>query len=206
VDAIIRAFEDGGSGGMADIIAKENETGKIYCRGFDAQGRCLLLMRPGRENTMREDDNMRHLVFQLEKAIACSAKNGQGKLCLVIDYDGFTLAKSPPLATSKRTLDILQRHYCERMHRAYVCNPPFVFRSFWAIIKPFVDPVTKEKVCFCVGKKGFAKIADDLGGTDPAHRQLEKCASGVETVRDFDSKEYLGLPFHVAFDEEARLE
>ncbi len=209
VEKIKRAFEgddDGSSSGdvsreMADIISQENETGKIYIRGYDKDGRALMYMRPGRENTLNEGNNMRHLVFQLEKAIACSVKNGHGKICLVIDYAGFTLAKSPPMSTSKRTLEILQRHYCERMYRAYVCNPPFVFRSFWTVIKPFVDPVTKEKVCFCVGAKGYGKIVDDMGGPERAHRQLELCASGIETVREFDSKEYLSQPFNVAFDE-----
>jgi len=125
---------------LATILRKENETGKIYVRGYDGSGRSLMYMRPGNENTMHENNNMRHLVFQIEKAVRCSQKNGFGKICLVIDYEGFKISKTPPMSTTKRTLEILQRHYCERMHRMYICNPPFVFRSFYALIKPFVDP------------------------------------------------------------------
>jgi hypothetical protein len=186
---------------MASILQKENETGKIYTRGYDKDGRAMMYMRPAKENTNNETNNMRHLVFQLEKAIACSAKNGQSKICLVIDYLGFQLWNAPPMSTSRRTLDILQKHYPERMYCAYVCNPPFVFRTFWALIQPFIDPITKEKICFCSGKKGMQKIVEDMGGLEKAHH-LEPCAGGTDPLRPFDSKEYLlHLPLDVAFDE-----
>mmetsp|Transcript_29195 Transcript_29195/g.79011 ORF Transcript_29195/g.79011 Transcript_29195/m.79011 type:complete len:400 (-) Transcript_29195:328-1527(-) len=187
---------------LATILRKENETGKIYVRGYDKDGRAMMYMRPGRENTMHEDNNIHHLVFQIEKAVKCSQKNGHGKICLVIDYEGFHISKTPPMSTTKRTLDILQRHFCERMYRAYICNPPFVFRSFYAVIKPFVDPVTKEKICWCVGQKGMDQVVEDVGGPAKAETQLEKCCGGGgEKLRDFDSEEYMRLPLTVAFDE-----
>ncbi|KAG7358391.1 CRAL-TRIO domain containing protein [Nitzschia inconspicua] len=186
---------------FAAILTHETETGKIYARGYDKDGRACMYMRPGNENTMNEDNNMRHLAYQIEKAIACSNKNGHGKICLIIDYEGFTLSKAPPMSTTKKTLDMLQKHYAERMYRAYVCNPPLYFRSFWALIKPFVDPITKQKVCFCSGKKGLHQIVDDMGGPEKAKLHLEKCAGGVADLRAFDNIEYLNLPFNVAFDE-----
>jgi hypothetical protein len=186
---------------MAKIIEQENETGKIYARGYDKDGRAMMYMRPARENTNIEVNNMRHLVFQLEKTISCSNKNGQSKICLVIDYDGFRLRDAPPLSTSRYTLDILQKHYPERMYRAYVCNPPFIFRGFWAVTKPFVDPLTKEKICFCSGKAGMAKIVEDMGGVEQA-KHLEPCAGGTDPLREFDTKEYLfKTPFDKTFNE-----
>ena len=186
---------------FAAILRKENETGKIYVRGYDKDGRSMMYMRPGNENTMDENNNMRHLVFQIEKAIACSQKNGHGKICLVIDYEGFSITKTPSMSASKRTLTILQQHFCERMHRAYICNPPFVFRSFYAMIKPFVDPVPRQKVCWCVGRKGLDQVINDVGGIEKAAKQLERCFGGVETLRDFNSVEYNQLPLSIAFDE-----
>jgi hypothetical protein len=186
---------------FASILIKETETGKIYTRGYDQDGRACMYMRPGNENTMNEENNMRHLAFQIEKAVACSNKNGHGKICLIIDYEGFTLAKAPPMSTTRKTLDMLQKHYAERMYRAYVCNPPLYFRSFWALIKPFVDPITKQKVCFCSGKKGLQQIVDDMGGPEKAKLHLEKCAGGMEDLRCFDNMEYLSLPWNAAFDE-----
>ena len=68
------------------------------------------------------------------------------------------------------------------------------------MIKPFVDPVTKQKVCWCVGKKGLEQIVEDVGGSEKAAKQLEKCCGGGD-VREFDSVEYNRLPLTVAFDE-----
>ena len=46
---------------LAEVIARENETGKIYCRGYDKQGRAILYLTPGKENSTDEYNNMRHL-------------------------------------------------------------------------------------------------------------------------------------------------
>jgi len=200
VTDLVQCFERNGNSELANVIRKENETGKMYVRGHDKEGRALLYMRPGKENTTDEESQLRHLVWQLEKAIACSKKKNMDKVCLLIDFDGFKMKQAPPMATCKKIIHILQAHYPERMYRAYVCNPPFIFRSLWAMIRPFVDPVTKQKVCFCNGKTGLAQIVEDMGGDDEA-QHLEACAGGPEDKKPFDSKEYLALPFNTTFDE-----
>jgi hypothetical protein len=158
-----------------------------------------LYMRPTKENTQDELGNLKHLVWNLEKAIAVSANHKMDKMCLLIDFEGYKLKDAPPMSTSRKTLDILQNHYPERMHRAYVCNPPFIFRAFWTLIRPFVDPVTKQKIVFLHGVKGMANILDDVGPDRAA--KLEPCAGGAIPLRACDSKEYLSLPFGVSFDE-----
>jgi hypothetical protein len=165
VDAIVRSLggTEAGDDELATILHKENDTSKIYSRGYDAEGRALMYMRPAREQTNNEENNMRHLVWNLEKALACtrakSASMGKEvtKINLLIDYDGFRLRDSPPMSTAKLTLEILQKHYPECLFHAYVINPPMIFRAFWTMIKPFVDPVTKEKIVFCSGKAGMQK-------------------------------------------------
>jgi CRAL/TRIO domain len=219
----VKSHDDDSISEMRAILAKENETGKIYLRGYDAEGRALMYMRPARENTNDQLNNMRHLVWNLEKAIAAtrrrsvevvSSKNKTGlatngndgtdaailpleKINLLIDYQGFRMRDSPPLSTSRYTLDILQKHYPERMYRAYVLNPPLVFRTFWTIVRPFVDPTTKQKIVFCSGKGGLAKLTDHVTDKD----KLEECAGGTTPARDFDTKEYVALPLNLAFDD-----
>jgi CRAL/TRIO domain len=229
VNDILKACSSNEPNAMTPILQKENETSKLYVRGYDQEGRALLYMRPAKENTNDAENNMRHLVWNLEKAIACSSKHGRSKICIVIDYDGFALRHSPPLSTSRYTLDILQKHYPERMHKAYICNPPFVFRydhvqegrifhptllvfhsssrflssspyrTFWTLVKPFIDPVTKSKIVFCSGKKGLAQIVDDVGPANQAY--LEPCAGGTEDQLPVDSPTYLSLPFDQAYGE-----
>lgn len=191
---------------MRKILSEENQPGKIYVRGYDQHGRALMYMTPALENTNNELNNMRHLVFNLEKAIACTkhrsknkGQNGQPfqKINLLIDYENFKLKMAPPMSTTRYTLDILQKHYPECMFHAYLLHPPTVFTMFWSLIKHFVDPVTKSKIVFCTGKHGASKLTDHV--TD--RHKLEPRSYGSE-CRTFDSQEYLHLPFHISFDED----
>eukprot|EP00970_Alexandrium_tamarense_P004383 scaffold732_cov265-Alexandrium_tamarense.AAC.3 len=135
---------------LADTIAHENETGKIYCRGYDKQGRAILYLTPGRENSTNELNNMKHL-----------------------------------------------GHYPERMFRAYICDPPLVFRTFWSVIRHFVDPCTLEKIAFCSGKEGQTLLERDFD-VDMTERQ----AGGQRDLRRFSSREFLfATSFDRTFDE-----
>jgi hypothetical protein len=137
-------------------------------------------------------------VYHLERAIACTRrKSGREKVCIVIGYQGFRLANAPPMSTVRHTLAILQNHYPERMHRAYICDPPLVFRSFWGVIRHFVDPSTLEKIAFCAGADGRILLDRDF---DTATTETQ--AGGTGTLRRFDSAEYLfDTPFDYTFDE-----
>jgi len=120
------------------------------------------------------------------------------KVNALIDYDGFKLRNAPPMSTTQYTLEILQKHYPERMRHFYLLHPPFVFKVFWNLIKHFVDPVTKEKIVFCAGKNYQQKLLEHVSVPE----KLEVRAYGSDPdIRNFDGSEYLRLPFNVSFDE-----
>lgn len=212
------------------LLERENATGKIYVRGYDKEGRAMLYLRPGRENTCVLEDQMKHLVWNLEKAIACTRHQSQRillqqrrkqkqtqigdgddenvhdsnpfpppleKVNLLIDYEGFTLQNAPSLTASRFTLDVLQKYYPERLHRAYVLNPPWIFSTFWTLIQPFIHVKTKEKIVFCSTPSAMSSTLHER--MNSIHH-LEPVALGTAT-KEFDSQAYLNLPFHVSFDE-----
>lgn len=74
--------------------------------------------------------------------------DGDGKVMTIVDYDGWSLRKSPPMKTSLATLKIMQHHYPERLHLCICWHPPSVFSAFWRLLSPFIDPVTAKKVSF----------------------------------------------------------
>jgi CRAL/TRIO domain len=198
VDKIMHCFDEDGDPEMRAIIEKENETGKIYCRGYDQEGRVAMYMRPHHENTHNALNNMRHLVYQLERAIACTEKKSGGleKINLMVDYEHFRIRDSPPLSTSKWTITILQHHYPERLFKAYILNPGFVFRTFLSVVRPFLDPVTKSKLLMASGKAEKQKKIGERFDLDV----LEESSGGEPgAVKDFDSKIYLAMPFDEAY-------
>jgi len=198
--SIKKCFSTNGDSKMKEIIEFENSTGKIYCRGYDKGNRAILYLRPARENSSNGLDNMKHLVFNLEKAIACTTRKSKGtesKVNIIIDYKDFRLRDTPPLSTTKMTLNILQNHYPERLHRGYICNPPYVFVAFWKMIQPFLDPVTKQKIVFIKGEGGKELLAKDMD-LDVVEMSIGGCNGG----KDFDSKEYLYGSFDQTFDED----
>ena len=159
-------------------IQKENATGKIYLRGFDNEGHVIMYMRPRYENTFEHEGNVMHLVYQLERAVACmvqkyedqqlqqtdneNAPKLQEKLCLLVDYAGYSLYNAPPMKTSNAILDILQNHFPERLYKGYCINPPWIFSGFWKLISPFIDIKTKTKVIMVTGISQPSDISDKL--------------------------------------------
>ncbi|KAF8323718.1 CRAL/TRIO domain-containing protein, partial [Clavulina sp. PMI_390] len=128
----------------ADEVKVEAETGKIILTGFDRDGRPILYLRPGRENTKESPRQIRHLVFLIERAIDFMPPHVESMMCLV-DYRSATLKTSPSISNARHFLGIVQNHYVERLGRAIVVNLPFILNFFFKAITPFMDPVTRDK-------------------------------------------------------------
>lgn len=180
-----------------DTMALENATGKTYIRGYDKSGHPILIMRPKNENTNNHEGNIKNLIYTMERAIACMAKTGVEKLCLVIDYEGYSLFNSPPMKTSKEVLSILQDHYPERLFRAYCVRPPMIFYGFYRVISPFIDPITAEKIVMLTSS--MMNDPNNQLFREIGQENLEEVFGGVEK-RPFVSHIYLDGEFHDDFN------
>ncbi|CAM9199863.1 unnamed protein product [Choristocarpus tenellus] len=174
-----------------DVIARENSTGKIYLRGYDKAGRPIMIMRPRCENTKNHDGNIKHLVYQMERArtILQDEGGGKGKMCLAIDFGGYSMFNATPMKTSKETLNILQNHYPETLGVAYMLSPPLLFKGFWNVIYPFIDPTTKEKFMFVSGSL-TTPTAQEALAKNFILDSMEESLGGKNKV-PFDSATYL---------------
>ncbi|CAK7349290.1 unnamed protein product [Dovyalis caffra] len=129
-------------------VAIEGETGKIYRANFhDRQGRTVLILRPGMQNTKSIDNQMRHLAYLIENAIL-NLPEGQEQMAWLIDFTGLSINNTPPIKSARDTVNILQSHYPERLAVAFLYNPPRIFEAFWRIVKYFLDAKTFQKVKF----------------------------------------------------------
>ncbi|CAE6535999.1 unnamed protein product [Rhizoctonia solani] len=125
----------------------ESESGKIILNGFDIDGRPILYMRPGRENTETSPRQIRHLIFCLERAIDFMPPH-QDSMMIIVDYKSTTLRTNPSIGVARKVLGVLQQHYVERLGRAIVVNLPGILNFFYKGISPFLDPVTRDKMRF----------------------------------------------------------
>ncbi|KAH1212060.1 Phosphatidylinositol transfer protein 3 [Glycine max] len=129
-------------------VAMEGETGKLYRASFhDRQGRTVLILRPGMQNTTSMENQLRHLVYLLENAML-NLPPGQEQMSWLIDFTGWSITNNVPLKLARETINILQNHYPERLAIAFLYNPPRVFEAFWKIVKYFLDNKTFQKVKF----------------------------------------------------------
>ena len=123
--------------------------------------------------------NLVNLVYHIERTIHRILPGGDGKWLLIIDFNGYNMLNAPPLSTTKHTVAIFQDHYPERLHTAIMVAAPGLFRAAWHAISPFIDPVTKAKVQWCVGDRAAQRVL--LQRYAPLD-QLEAAVNGDSTA------------------------
>ncbi|CAF2032587.1 CRAL-TRIO domain-containing protein C23B6.04c [Brassica napus] len=167
-------------------VAHEGETGKVSRASFhDRQGRTVLIMRPGLQNTTSAEGNIRHLVYLLENAIINLPK-GQEQMSWLIDFTGWSMANNAPMKTTRDIIYILQNHYPERLGMSFLYNPPRLFQAGYKAVKYFLDPRTAQKVNFVYPKD---KASDELMRSHFDMENLPKEFGGEATL-EYDHEEF----------------
>ncbi|KAH7373391.1 hypothetical protein KP509_17G053700 [Ceratopteris richardii] len=167
-------------------ISKEAEAGKIYRANFrDRNGRTVLVMRPGVENTGNLEGQLRYLVFCMENAIT-NLPPDQEQMVWLVDFEGWNMSMIP-LKTAREIANVLQNHYPERLAYAILYNPPKVVEVFWNVIRPFLDPSTQKKVKFVYANdEGGQKLMESLFDLD-----MLECAFGGRNRCKFNKDDYV---------------
>ncbi|XP_022768298.1 random slug protein 5-like isoform X2 [Durio zibethinus] len=176
-------------------VAHEAETGKIYRSNYiDKHGRTVLVMRPGCQNSKSTKGQIRYLVYCMENAIL-NLPSDQEQMVWLIDFNGFNMSHISVKLT-RETAHVLQDHYPERLGMAILYNAPKFFEPFWTVVKPFLEPRTRNKVKFVYSDDlNTKKIMEDLfdieklesafGGNDDSGFNIVKYA---ERMREDDKR------------------
>ncbi|KAJ4714419.1 random slug protein 5-like [Melia azedarach] len=170
-------------------VAHEGETGKVSRANFhDLQGRTVLIMRPGKQNTASGEGNVRHLVYLLENSILNLAE-GQEQMTWLIDFTGWTLSTNISIKTIRDIIYVFQNHYPERLAFAILYNPPKFFESIWKAIRYFLDPKTSEKVKFIyANNKESVEFMKSIFDVENLSREF-----GGKATLDYDHEEFSRL-------------
>ena len=130
-----------------DYISPENETGKQVILGYDNDARPCLYLNPAKQNTKMSDRQIHHLCFMLDRTIDMMPP-GQENSALIINFKGASSGNVPTVSQARQVLNILQGHNPERLGKALISELPWYVTTFFKLISPFIDPVTKSKMHF----------------------------------------------------------
>jgi len=208
------------AGSGKDILEIQNVTGKIYVRGFDLEGRPIIVIKPRHENSSDVKGMLLNSVYAMERAVACIERyenealrtgtfvmdgkvTSTGKFVVLIECNEFSISNMPSPSVGSEFITIMQNHFPERLGRAFLINPPYVFMLLYNALAMFMDPITLEK---------FQAV--DEHGTERDERlaktfnmeTLEKDFGGKNQIT-FDSKIFLNTKlndteFGLEFDEQ----
>lgn len=145
----------------------ELKSQKVRSAGPDHNGRPAVFVYARRHNKNNRDlDQIRQLIIYLIENTLKLAKPNEERLLICFDLSGFSYSCMDYDAV-KLLVNILQFNYPDILEVALVINAPFIFYACWAIIRPWLDPVTASKVNF-TNKEDLSKyfpegsVPDDI--------------------------------------------
>lgn len=95
--------------------------------------------------------------YEVYVAFFCSMSERMMKkssqFVVIFDMAGWAFWHATYLNYIKGLVDIAQNQLPDRLRKVLLINTPFIFRATWAIIRPWLDPLTAAKVEFVVDEK-----------------------------------------------------
>ncbi|KAE9361763.1 hypothetical protein PF008_g719 [Phytophthora fragariae] len=153
-----------------------------YFHGRTRDGHPVYYERPGKIDLpalKREglyiDDLLRHYMFITEYLWRVVEPNDSGRSITVLDVTGIGMYDlgGEVLDFIKRASAFTGAHYLERSAHIFIINIPGWFNMIWRMVKPLIDPVTREKVHMLKGSAilkeletliDLENIPSDFGG------------------------------------------
>ena len=87
------------------------------------------------------------LMIKRMDAQTCRLGRKIEKQVVVLNMKGLTYTLDPTaLSAFLRTVKIDEACYPQRLETFFIINSPWFFRAVWALISPFIDPVTSTKI------------------------------------------------------------
>lgn len=93
--------------------------------------------------------HIRFMEYAMQRARFSSMTNQRNVEKIIMIHDLAHLKFTVETAGVKiftRTVTIDQQMYPERLHKVFIINAPLSFRGVWAVVKPFIDPKTSQKI------------------------------------------------------------
>jgi hypothetical protein len=127
-----------------------------YFHGRSKKGLPVYYEQPGKidlnglkRESLSIDDLLKHYMYITEYLWRVIEPDDAGRSVTVLDVSGIGMSDlgGEVLDFIKRASAFTGAHYPERSSMIFIINIPGWFNMIWRMIKPLIDPVTREKVC-----------------------------------------------------------
>lgn len=163
---------------MDNIDKRRNEfireiEGRKALLGFrDRNGRPATYVYAHHHNSHdRVLEELRKLSIWVLESLRKDAKPEEERFVVCLDLAKFTL-RCMDYEAVRQQVHILQSYYPETLESCYIIDSPFIFSACWRIIRPWLDPVTANKVKF-IPKSELEKYFD-LADIPSEHATVKK--------------------------------
>jgi CRAL/TRIO domain len=143
----------------------------MVVRGHDRHKRAVFMKMARQAPSTDEQAYFLAQLYLLERAIAATEVTSRGtqeKVTVIFDFYNYSSSNSPPFTTVRKTLNLLQRFYPERLAKLLILDPPFWVRGVYAAVSPLLAPETRERITLVTGTRASsseerASSSEDLG-------------------------------------------
>jgi len=191
VDAILQCFdkdkqleEDGVHATIRQRIEDRFSNKSTVVRGYTMDGRAMYQYFPRNDHKFELEYFTKGYIYMLERALACTERqtNGEkGKVLIFYDFNGYRMKNSPPPLFIKELMSDFRDHWPERLHHVFIVDSPFIFRALWAIVKHFIDPITKDFIQFITGEEQKKILREMVSEDQAAPYMFDGGKDGEET-------------------------
>lgn len=157
---------------MKSSCLKEISSGKLYVHGVDKEGRPLLIYRSCKSFPADRDlEECGRMLVWFAEHVKRRMPPHLSKYTLLIDRVGHK-AENTDQELMKHMSGAFQDMYPETVQRIIVYPADVVLYTVWAVVKWFMDPVTREKVQPMMMLSGVEQFIDrqyipkNMGGDD----------------------------------------
>jgi hypothetical protein len=138
---------------------------------LDKMGKFHQTMKEFRKHGITEKDVMRHSMLTMEWfcKVIDPRRYPHGRFIRVYDFEGFKMQHVRDVGAIKMGTSIvsmIEKHYPERLEKAYVINAPPVLFHLWNIVKRMLDRETVKKFCIVKGKEESCALMQGLMEAD----------------------------------------